>query len=257
MGRLVIASTVLVVVAGIAFRAWTSKISVADSSRKARKVQIWVDQSSSVCTEQRTKWLGYVDLILQKLQSNDLVELFDISDTTAGASPLFSRVAPRLPEEPTKSDEDAYQHELSAFQVGLQQALDRAFSDSQRNVFSTDIFSLFARFRPDPEREGVLFLLTDGLHVDAAGFRGRRINMEQHLADLNVASFVQEVSGRYRLDSRTLAHARVTLLLPDAAACPQLPKADVFRIREVYGALVTSAGGSLNQVETYLSGGEL
>jgi len=248
---------VIVVVAGIVFRARTSEMSVADSGRKARKVQIWVDQSTSICAEQRTKWLGYLDLVLQKLQPNDLVEVFDISDATAGTSPLFSRVAPQLPEDATKSEGDDYQDKLTEFQDGLQQALDRAFAGAQRNVLSTDIFSLFARFRPDAKRVGVLFLLTDGLHVDAAEFKGKRINMEQHLADVNTLSFVEEVSARYQWDSGTLAHARVTLLLPDAAVCPQLPKADIFRVKEIYGALVAAAGGSLNQVETYLNGGEL
>ena len=228
------------------------------SRRAPLKIDFWVDQSDSVCAEQRVSWEESARKILGKLGPDDVVEIFEISDVTAGAAPLFREQMPHLSDKPLMSERIAYLKKLAEFAKRLEKAIKEAFAGAgNRQIRSTDIFSVFSRFEADDTREGRLFVFTDGLHVDAKN-TGKRINMEtMDFAAVDVRTFIKDLFGRYRWSNRTLERTNVLIVLPDAKKCPAANRSNIVDLQRTYAALIQSLGGNLHRFETFLTGGEL
>ncbi len=233
----------------------------SQSARAPLHIVFAIDISDSVCSKQRELELANVQKLLPNIGPGDTVEVFQISDVTAFAAPLFSETMPPPSAGLTRSKVTEIERRRGELKRQLSARLNLAFASPDRKINSTDVFSIFDRFKPDAQgRETRLVMVGDGLHVDGLNISAsvQPVNMESmDFVTLKIATFVQRLIKRYRWSNTTLKGAAVYFLLPDGAACSVPNKGSATDLGRAYKQLVEALGGELRRFEPYLTGHEL
>jgi hypothetical protein len=214
----------------------------------ARKL-LFIDQSDSITDDRRHGWLAMAKCVGGSIEPGDAIQIYAIHDRTNEAGPLFAGELPQLPARPTREHLEGYKRaQKRALEEG-RHAIEAAVQTS-RPSHGTDVFSVFDRCGPDSQGRPVLaWIFTDALHV------GPGLNMEREpLHEDRIAAIISGFAKKHEWHDRSLAGARLSFMLPGAAAGERPRVNDRRALARFYSQLIAALGGKLMRFETYLEG---
>jgi hypothetical protein len=226
------------------------KTTSAGRAHQASHYWLFFDESASVRDRQKANWPQEATRLAGRLQYGDAAEIDLIHARTADAAPQFRGAIPLFDENSPRDMQEAAKRELIRVRRDAKKAIAEAIHPTQSiHVNATDVFGVFDRFRPDPDRQNLILIFSDGLES-----ADPRLNLERScLAQMNLESAITDLAHRRRWHDRSLAGANVFFILPGVSSNDAKSCNDSGQLRAFYSMLIGAIGGNLVDFNTQWS----